>query len=61
MEYYDLAGPAQVYFSFELSCLQLDPSVDVVVTVEEYNAVIIPSTGKKAPPAIAREPKSKAG
>ena len=49
MEYYDLTGPAQVFTSFELSCTQLDPTVDEVVTVEEYNAVIVPSTGTKKP------------
>jgi hypothetical protein len=57
MEYYDLSGPAQVSLSFELRCVELDPTVDVVVTVEEYNAIIVPSTGKNPPPAVAREPK----
>lgn len=49
LEYYGLAGPTLVAFSFELSCIELDPTVNEVVTVEEYNAVIIPSTGRKAP------------
>ena len=57
LEYYDLAGPAQVALSFELSCVELDPTVDEVVTVEEYNAIIVPSTGKSPPPAVARKPR----
>jgi hypothetical protein len=59
LEYYGLGGPVQVALSFELSCVELDPTVDEVVTVEEYNAVIVPSTGKKPPPAILREPRPK--
>jgi len=56
LEYYNLAGPPQVFLSFELSCVELDPTVDVVVTVEEYNAIIVPSTGKNPTPAVARKP-----
>jgi len=59
LEYYQLGGPAQVALSFELSCFELDPTVDEVVTVEEYNAVIVPATGRKPPAAIAREPRPK--
>jgi hypothetical protein len=58
LEYYDLAGPAQVALSFELSCLELDPTVNAVVTVEEYNAFIVPSTGRTRP-AAARQPRPK--
>jgi len=49
MEYFQLTGPAQVFTSFNFGCTQLDPTVDEVVTVEEYNAVIVPSTGSKEP------------
>lgn len=59
LEYYGLTGPVQVALSFELSCIELDPTVDEVVTVEEYNAIIVPSTGKNPPPAVAREPRPK--
>jgi hypothetical protein len=59
LEYYGLGGPAQVYLSVELSCLELDPTVDEVVTVEEYNSIIVPSTGRSAPPAIGMERRAK--
>jgi hypothetical protein len=49
MEYFQLTGPAQVFTSLDLGCTQLDPTVDEVVSVEEYNAVIVPSTGSKEP------------
>jgi len=49
LEYFQLTGPAQVFTSFDFGCTQLDPTVDEVVTVEEYNAVIVPSTGSKEP------------
>ena len=49
LEYYDLGGPAQVAWSIEFSCVELDPTVDHVVTVEEYNAFIVPSTGRNSP------------
>ena len=49
MEYFDLTGPVQVFTSFDLGCTELDPTVDEVVSVEEYNAVIVPATGTKAP------------
>jgi hypothetical protein len=49
MEYFQLTGPVQVFTSFEFGCRALDPTVDEVVTVEEYNAVIVPATGTKKP------------
>jgi len=54
MEYFQLGGPVQVFTSFDFGCTQLDPTVDEVVTVEEYNAVIVPSTGTMQPhqPAV---------
>ena len=59
LEYYGLGGPAQVFLSVELSCFELDPTVDAVVTVEEYNRIIVPSTGRSSSPAIARDPQAK--
>ena len=59
LEFYELGGPAQVYLSVELSCVELDPTVDEVVTVEEYNSVIVPATGRNAFPAIGRKPRAK--
>ena len=54
MEYFQLGGPVQVFTSIDFGCTQLDPTVDEVVTVEEYNAVIVPSTGTTQPnqPAV---------
>jgi len=49
MEYFELRGPAQVFTSFDFGCTELDPSVDEVVTVAEYNSVIVPSTGANNP------------
>ena len=45
MEYFQLTGPAQVFTSIDFGCTHLDP----IVTVEEYNAVIVPSAGSKEP------------
>lgn len=59
LEYYGLGGPAQVFLSVELSCVELDPTVDEVVTVEQYNAFIVPATGKNPTPAIKREPQER--
>ena len=56
LEYYGLSGPARVALSFELRCVELDPTVDEVVTVEEYNAIIVPSTGRNPPRTVARKP-----
>lgn len=56
LEYYGLRGPAQVFLSIELSCLQLDPTVDEIVTVEQYNSIIVPSTRRNPSPAVAKDP-----
>ncbi len=48
-----------MFLSVELSCVELDPTVDAVVTVEEYNSIIVPSTRRNPPPAIARVPQAK--
>jgi hypothetical protein len=59
LEYYGLGGPAEVFLSVELSCVELDPTVDEVVTVEEYNSIIVPTTGRSAHPVVDREPQDK--
>lgn len=60
MEYFELTGPAEVFTSFDFGCTQLDPTVDEVVTVEEYNAVIVPSTGANKPGReVIKTPKSR--
>jgi hypothetical protein len=51
MDYYDLVGVPQVVTSFELSCIEVDPQVNQIVTIEEYNRVILPTVLGSKPPA----------
>jgi hypothetical protein len=50
MDYFDLVNLREVVVSLELSCVEVDPGVDEVVTLNEYNNIILPTVlGSQAP------------
>jgi hypothetical protein len=51
LDYYDLVRLREVVVSFELSCLESDPGVNEIVTLSEYNNIILPTVLGTTPPA----------
>jgi hypothetical protein len=57
LDYYDLVRLREVVISFDLSCLESDPGVNEIVTLSEYNNIILPTVLGTTPPA--KEPLGK--